>query len=98
MRNGWRPSDLVRELTKQGLLYKNHYVRKSNLVFNLDGAIVLIEPSPAYPVGHYLAYYQGKWMDPWINLPDNDDLRYATSGFRDELPGKAMYALIPEQK
>ena len=98
VRNGWRPTDLVRELTKQGLTYRNKYVRKTNVFFDKEGTIVLVEPSANYPVGHYLAYHEGKWMDPWINLPDDTCLEHAQSGFRDRLPGKAMYALIPEQK
>ncbi len=47
VKNGWRPSDLLKKLNGFGFNYKNYYVRK------------------------------------------------AKSGFRKELPGKAMYALIP---
>ncbi len=96
VRNGWRPSDLVKELANQGLTYRNKYVRKSDFIFNLDGTVVLIEPSNSYPVGHYLVRHQEKWMDPWINLPLDSNLKNAKSGFRSELPGKAMYALVPE--
>lgn len=88
---GWKPSDLAKELNKQGFNYKNRYVRKKAVDQAYpDGTIVLIESSREYPVGHYLILYHGKWMDPWINLADDDNLNNATSGFRDWLPGKAL--------
>lgn len=92
---GWRLSDLVAALNKYGFSYINHYVRKKPRSIYPDGAIVLLERSSNYPVGHYLALDDGKWMDPWINLPKDDNLALAQSGFRDELPGHPMYALIP---
>ncbi len=92
---GWRPSDLTAELNRFGLSYKNCYVRKrSEYDFPL-GSIVLIEKSANYPVGHYLTLTSKGWMDPWINLPQTKDILKAKSGFRKELPGKAMYALVP---
>lgn len=98
VRNGWRPADLVKEFAKQGIHYKNRYVRKRDISFDAEGTIVLIEPSSTYSVGHYLAYHEGQWMDPWINLPYDNNLEHARSGFRVELPGKVMYELVPEQK
>ena len=61
-----------------------------------EGTIVLIRRSKRYPTGHYLIRYKDQWMDPWINLPLNTDIRYAKSGFRKRLPGKPMYALLPQ--
>lgn len=95
VKHGWRPSDLVTALNRYGLSYKNHYIRKKqDFDFQTD-TIVLIERSTDYPVGHYLVLNNDMWMDPWINMPENNDLTHAKSGFRTSLPGKAMYALTP---
>lgn len=95
VKNGWRPSDLVAELNRYGLSYKNHYVRKKFEIEFPNGTFVLIERSSNYPVGHYLVKHNNKWMDPWINLTDSNNLELAQSGFRSKLPGNSMYALIP---
>ena len=95
VKHGWKPSDLVVALNRFGLSYKNHYVRKSDSVKYPNGTIVLIERSESYSVGHYLTLTTRGWMDPWINLPETNSIVEAKSGFRKELPGKAMYALIP---
>ncbi|MFZ3010096.1 MAG: hypothetical protein WA030_03710 [Candidatus Microsaccharimonas sp.] len=94
--HGWRPSDLTKALNDYGLSYRNNYVRKLNADSDyLDGTIILIERSEEYKVGHYLVQYKGKWMDPWVNMPQDGVLAHAKSGFREQLPGKAMYAIIP---
>lgn len=95
VKRGWRPSDLIIALNRYGLTYKNNYVRKQRHIDFSNGTIVLIERSVTYPVGHYLVLHDGEWMDPWINMPENNKLDDAESGFRAILPGKAMYALIP---
>lgn len=97
VKHGWRPSDLVSALNKNGFKYSNNYVRKKQINTYPDGTIVLIERSPNYPVGHYLVLDNNQWMDPWINMPMDNFLENAESGFRSKLPGKAMYALIPAQ-
>ena len=95
VKHGWRPSDLVTALDRFGIGYKNHYVhKKNNLKFPI-GSIVLIERSNEYPVGHYLTLTSQGWMDPWINLSESKNIHKAKSGFRNELPGKPMYALVP---
>lgn len=96
VKHGWKPSDLVRVLDSRGLQYKNKYVRKKANLSYPNGTIVLIERSLKYPVGHYLVRHDDTWMDPWINLPDDCSLDHAVSGFRDQLPGRAMYALVPQ--
>lgn len=95
VQHGWRPSDLVSALSHYGFSYKNHYVRKKQDLVFPKGTIVLIERSADYPVGHYLVLDDDQWMDPWINMPKNNKLKDAESGFRSKLPGNAMYALMP---
>ena len=95
VKHGWRPSDLVAALNRYGYVYKNNYVRKKPIDIFPDSTIVLLERSPDYPVGHYLVLHEGYWMDPWINLCEANSIKTARSGFRKELPGKAMYALTP---
>lgn len=96
VKNGWRPSDLVLSLKRYGYNYKNSYVRKIPSYKYPNGTIVLIERSTNYPVGHYLVLERDKWMDPWINLPTDNDIAHARSGFRKQLPGHPMYALVPK--
>lgn len=95
VKHGWRPSDLVIALSRYGLNYRNHYVRRKDNVSYPVGSIVLIERSENYPFGHYLTLTHKGWMDPWINLPGTNNIHRAKSGFRTVLPGKPMYALIP---
>lgn len=95
VKHEWRPNDLAVALNRFGLSYKNHYVRRKAISEYPQGPIVLIERSANYPVGHYLTLSTQGWMDPWINLPDTKDLHQAKSGFREQLPGKPMYAIIP---
>lgn len=95
VKNGWRPSDLVNELIRAGYSYKNRYVRKNAHDEYPIQSIVLIERSRGYPVGHYLVLTPRGWMDPWINLSETNDIQKAESGFRKELPGNPMYALVP---
>lgn len=95
VKHGWRPSDLVTALSRYGLSYRNRYVRTKQDSRFPNGTIVLIERSFVYPVGHYLALDNDRWMDPWINMPGSNALQNAESGFRSTLPGKAMYALTP---
>jgi len=88
--------DLVKALNENGLQYERYYVKeriKSQL--DKESTIVLIRRSKIYPAGHYLIRHQGAWMDPWINLPEDRNILNAKSGFRKQLPGEAMYALLP---
>lgn len=88
--------DLAKALNDNGLQYDRYYV-KEHIKPRLDeeGAIVLIRRSKIYPTGHYLIRHQGAWMDPWINLSENRNVKNAISGFRNRLPGEAMYVLLP---
>ena len=84
------------ELNRFGLSYNSHHVRPNRTVDPTEGAIVLLRRSQSFPVGHYLVFHQGKWMDPRINLQDDRIFQKPQSGFRDNLPGQVMYALMPE--
>lgn len=83
------------ELNRFGLIYQSRHLRSSKPFELCEGSIVLLRRSKQFPVGHYLTYHHGVWMDPWINLPTNNDITQARSGFRDRLPGEAMYVLEP---
>ncbi len=89
--------DFREALIRFGLSYSSKHIKSHNrdLIYK-EGAIVLIRRSRLYPAGHYLVRYQGKWMDPWINLPKEKSITKAQSGFRKRLPGAAMYVLYPE--
>lgn len=52
-----------------------------------DNSIVFIKRSTEYPYGHFLVRHRGKWMDPWINLPNKN----IKAGFRNVLPGEPTY-------
>lgn len=63
-----------------------------------DNVIIFLKRSIDYPFGHYLLRVNSKWMDPWINLQKNKNIKDASSGYRMRLPGKPIYAVFTEQK
>lgn len=85
------------ELNRFGLKYESKHIRPTQTIKPVEGMIVLLRRSKQFPVGHYLAFHEGKWMDPRINLEVDRVFHNPTSGFRDILPGQAMYALIPQK-
>ncbi|MEO5949776.1 MAG: hypothetical protein ABIP74_05205 [Candidatus Saccharimonas sp.] len=90
--------DLAAALNRCGLNYISKYARPHVIEkTKVEGAIVLLKRSKDYPVGHYLIRHNGLWMDPWINLPENNHIARAESGFRDKLPGEPMYFVYPRQ-
>lgn len=92
---GIRCKEIVKYLNKLGYKAEYHYLKgKWRKMIYKDNTIVLIKRSKKYPVGHYLVRYKIFWMDPWINLPKNQDIRYAKAGFRKRLPGKPIYGIF----
>jgi hypothetical protein len=82
--------EIVKILNEKGLNYSWKKLNKENIkVVSNNLSIVFIKRSEKYPFGHFLTSYQGKWMDPWINLPNSD----IDAGFRDQLPGEPTYAI-----
>ena len=94
---GFWCKELVSNLNLLGLKYKVTYIkpRRQKRIVYTESMIVFIRRSKRYPFGHYLARYNGQWMDPWINLLFDKDIRHAKSGFRKRLPGKPTYAAVP---
>lgn len=89
-------NDLTKALNNIGLQYTRKYVKPHVApLINTEDSIVLIKRSKDYPVGHYFVYHKGMWMDPWINLTIDNDVRRAKSGFRGQLPGVPMYVILP---
>lgn len=83
------------ELNRFGIEYSSKHVKALEEIKPIEGMIVLLRRSKEFPVGHYLAFHNGKWMDPYINLDEDRKFRSPISGFRDDLPGVAMYTLTP---
>lgn len=81
------------ELVRFGLNYTSRHIKPGQAFDPKEGDIVLLRRSAQFPVGHYLAFHCGKWMDPRINLQEDRMFKSPISGFRDELPGQAMYVL-----
>ena len=89
--------DFTAALNNSGMSYVSRHIKPPMLrKIYKEGTIVLIRRSKQYPTGHYLIRHRGHWMDPWINLALDNDIRHAKSGFRKRLPGKPMYALLPQ--
>lgn len=88
--------DLTAALNNSGKNYTARHIkpRLRSKIYE-EGTIILIRRSGRYPSGHYLIRHSDHWMDPWINLPHDKDIRNAQSGFRKRLPGKPMYAIFP---
>lgn len=84
------------ELNRYGLNYISKHVKPDQMIEPKEGMIVLLRRSKQFPTGHYLAYYDGKWMDPYVNLADDQNFQHPESGFREILPGQMMYVLMPE--
>jgi len=83
--------ELVKILRGKGLNYSWKKLNKDNMhIINKDFSIVFIKRSKLHPYGHFLVNYKGKWMDPWINLPNKD----IKAGFREDLPGEPTYAVF----
>lgn len=93
---GYQLKELVDGLSCFGLSYQYKYVKpKINKSIYQDGVIVFIRRSGKYPYGHYLIRHNGLWIDPWINLVIDKNLENAKSGYRQRLPGKAQWAILP---
>lgn len=95
--HGFYCRDIVRLLRVLGHGYAYKYVNKKTkpLIF-MEGSIVYIRKSKEYPKGHYLTRTQGRWMDPWINFKQNQDIKLAYSGYRNRLPGQPIYVVYKE--
>lgn len=86
--------DLVIALNAAGLMYTSKHVKHTEKSPNYkEGTIILIRRSKRYLTGHYLIRHNNHWMDPWMNLPYDNDIQNARSGYRKRLPGKAMYSI-----
>lgn len=91
---GYICKDLVNGLDNLGFSYEYKYIKpRLRKSIYRDGAIVFIKRYKKYPYGHYLARYNGKWMDPWINLVSDKNVTKALSGFRKRLPGRPIYMI-----
>lgn len=93
---GYKCRDLVEILSFYNKKYSYKYLKpKLRRKIYREGVIVFIKRSKRYPCGHYLTYHNGVWADSWINLPFDDEIINAKSGFRKRLPGRPIFALFP---
>lgn len=87
---------LVKVLNTNGLNYTRRKVNyKNRHLSEIDNAIIFIDSSCGYDEGHYLARYNGKFMNPWVNFPENHDLSQASAAFVNELPGEPLWVVYP---
>src|SRR5262249_20075062 len=56
-----------------------------------EGTIAFVEPSEAYPMGHYLIRHRGRWMNSWLNFPM---MLPVEAGFQARIPGKPSYIVF----
>lgn len=93
---GFQLKEIVDALERYGLNYRFKHVKpKMKESIYEEGVIVFIKRSSRYPYGHYLTRHKGLWVDPWINLVVDKNLANAKSGYRQRLPGKAQWAILP---
>jgi len=83
----------VEELNRFGRNYTVKHIRRNERIEYKEGMIVLLRRSKQFPVGHYLARHNNRWMDPRINLIVDRQNMNPQSGFRKRLPGRPMYVL-----
>lgn len=69
------------------------YIRKGEVSVPI-GTIVFLERSGLYPLQHYLLKTPDGWIDPWINMHDNPDVKNIKAGVRKHLPGRPYYAIL----
>ncbi|MDO8657870.1 MAG: hypothetical protein Q7K55_03965 [Candidatus Levybacteria bacterium] len=82
--------EIVKILKNSGLTYSWKKLSYKNIeLVNGSYSIVFIKRSKSHPYGHFLARYNEKWMDPWINLPKKS----IKAGFREDLPGDPTYVI-----
>ncbi len=82
--------EIAKILNKNGLNYAwTKLSDKNQKLLLANNSIVFIKKSDKYPYGHFLTKHKGKWMDPWINLPEQNIL----AGFRDKLPNEPTYII-----
>ncbi len=83
--------EIVEILNNAGFNYQYKYIKPKirNKIYK-QNTIVFIKKSKKYHYGHYLVRYNNRWMDSWINFPD-DKIK---AGFRKRLPGKTIYIIF----
>ena len=92
---GFICKEIVRVLKKKDISAHYKYINKKiRKKIYRDNVIVFIKRSKKYPFGHYLVRYKNLWMDPWINFPENKNIKKAISGFRKRLPGRPIYVIF----
>ena len=83
--------EIVKILNKAGYNYTwKKLSNKNQKLLLTNNSIVFIQKSDKYPYGHFLTNHDNKWMDPWINLPNQNIL----AGFRNNLPGNPTYIIF----
>jgi len=88
---GFLCKDIIESLTKRGLSYEYKYItKKIRKKIYKPNTIVFLKISKKYPSGHYLCRIGNRWMDPWINFP-NEKIK---AGYRKKLPDKPIYAIL----
>lgn len=91
---GFYCKEIIEAFKLNNLDYRMRYVGRKTTQDYPIGTIVFLKKNSKYPTGHYLCFTENGWMDSWINFPNLD----ARAGFRKNLPGKPVYAIIPKEK
>ena len=87
---GFFCKEIVMALKKRGLEYEYKYIKdKLRKRIYKKGTIVFLRRFKKYSSGHYLCRLNNKWMDPWINFPNEN----RKAGFRKRLPEKPIYII-----
>ena len=88
---GYYCRDVVKALRKIGLSYEyKKFTPKTKKYLEKEGTIVFIKRSSKYPKGHYLVKTNSRWMNSWINYPDEP----AKVGLNKKIPGKAQWIIF----
>lgn len=91
---GFLCKEICFALNKLGKDYKYKYI-KSRLKRKIyqSATIVFIKKSKKYPANHYLLRTENRWLDPWMNLSKDKNIKNAKAGLRKRLPGRTIYYL-----
>ena len=98
---GYQIKEIIRILSKHKkqpytLCYVGRNTQKIRMLIRQPEIILFLARSSKYPIGHYLASAPARgWMNPWINYPKIAPTP-VRGGFEKRLPGRAIYAIVPQ--
>lgn len=84
---GFVSKELVKVL---GNDYRVGFAKRNKSKIYMDGSIVFMRRGKKYTHGHFVARLNGRWMNPYINLPEYP----IQAGFQKRLPEQPAFVIF----